>query len=70
MQLWQMLCFDSLSPRDYNSYGSRRGNDAVMARGSFANIHLFNKFLNKQAPQTIHLPTGKTVSMEHPFLTF
>lgn len=58
-------CFDSLTPRDYNSYGSRRGNDAVMARGTFANIRLFNKFLNKQAPQTTHLPTGETVSMQH-----
>lgn len=52
----------SLSARDYNSYGSRRGNDAVMARGTFANIRLFNKFLNKQAPKTIHLPTEETVS--------
>uniref|UniRef100_A0A4W6F8P4 Cytoplasmic aconitate hydratase n=1 Tax=Lates calcarifer TaxID=8187 RepID=A0A4W6F8P4_LATCA len=52
-----------LSPRDYNSYGSRRGNDAVMARGTFANIRLFNKFLNKQAPQTIHLPTGETLDV-------
>lgn len=51
-----------MSPRDYNSYGSRRGNDAVMARGTFANIRLFNKFLNKQAPQTLHLPSGETVS--------
>jgi len=57
------LSLDSLSPRDYNSYGSRRGNDAVMARGTFANIRLFNKFMNKQAPQTIHLLTGETVSM-------
>nr|XP_046236539.1 cytoplasmic aconitate hydratase [Scatophagus argus]XP_046236540.1 cytoplasmic aconitate hydratase [Scatophagus argus] len=52
-----------LSPRDYNSYGSRRGNDAVMARGTFANIRLFNKFLNKQAPQTIHLPTGEMMDV-------
>uniref|UniRef100_A0A8D3D9I1 Cytoplasmic aconitate hydratase n=1 Tax=Scophthalmus maximus TaxID=52904 RepID=A0A8D3D9I1_SCOMX len=52
-----------LTPRDYNSYGSRRGNDAVMARGTFANIRLFNKFLNKQAPQTIHLPTGETLDV-------
>uniref|UniRef100_A0A671UA92 Cytoplasmic aconitate hydratase n=1 Tax=Sparus aurata TaxID=8175 RepID=A0A671UA92_SPAAU len=52
-----------LTPRDYNSYGSRRGNDAVMARGTFANIRLFNKFLNKQAPQTIHLPTGDTLDV-------
>uniref|UniRef100_A0A3Q4H587 Aconitase 1, soluble n=1 Tax=Neolamprologus brichardi TaxID=32507 RepID=A0A3Q4H587_NEOBR len=48
---------------DYNSYGSRRGNDAVMARGTFANIRLFNKFLNKQAPQTVHLPTGETLDV-------
>ncbi|XP_003966778.2 cytoplasmic aconitate hydratase [Takifugu rubripes] len=52
-----------LSPRDYNSYGSRRGNDAVMARGTFANIRLFNKFLNKQAPQTLHLPSGETMDV-------
>lgn len=33
-----------------------------MARGTFANIRLLNKFLNKQAPQTVHLPSGETVS--------
>lgn len=33
-----------------------------MARGTFANIRLFNKFINKQAPQTLHLPSGETVS--------
>lgn len=59
------MCFDSLTPRDFNSYGSRRGNDAVMARGTFANIRLLNKFLNKQAPHTIYLPTGEVVSMLH-----
>lgn len=52
-----------LNPREYNSYGSRRGNDAVMARGTFANIRLFNKFLNKQAPQTLHLPSGETLDV-------
>ncbi|KAL3503515.1 hypothetical protein ACH5RR_037964 [Cinchona calisaya] len=45
--------------KDFNSYGSRRGNDEVMARGTFANIRLLNKFLNKQAPKTIHIPTGE-----------
>uniref|UniRef100_A0A1A8BG51 Cytoplasmic aconitate hydratase n=1 Tax=Nothobranchius kadleci TaxID=1051664 RepID=A0A1A8BG51_NOTKA len=53
-----------LTPREFNSYGSRRGNDAIMARGTFANIRLFNKFLNKQAPQTVYLPTGETVRLE------
>ncbi|RXN20637.1 cytoplasmic aconitate hydratase [Labeo rohita] len=52
-----------LTPREFNSYGSRRGNDAVMARGTFANIRLFNKFINKQAPSTIYLPTGETMDV-------
>lgn len=52
-----------LTPRDFNSYGSRRGNDAIMARGTFANIRLLNKFLNKQAPQTIHLPSGEVLDV-------
>uniref|UniRef100_A0A8C9U6M1 Aconitase 1 n=1 Tax=Scleropages formosus TaxID=113540 RepID=A0A8C9U6M1_SCLFO len=52
-----------LSPRDFNSYGSRRGNDAVMARGTFANIRLFNKFVGKQGPQTLHLPSGEMMDV-------
>ncbi|KAL1270544.1 hypothetical protein QQF64_029560, partial [Cirrhinus molitorella] len=52
-----------LTPREFNSYGSRRGNDAVMARGTFANIRLFNKFINKQSPSTIYLPTGETMDV-------
>ncbi|XP_020382452.1 cytoplasmic aconitate hydratase [Rhincodon typus] len=52
-----------LTPRQFNSYGSRRGNDAVMARGTFANIRLLNKFLNKQGPQTIHFPSGETLDV-------
>ncbi|XP_039204558.1 cytoplasmic aconitate hydratase [Crotalus tigris] len=52
-----------LTPRDFNSYGSRRGNDAVMARGTFANIRLLNKFLKKQAPQTIHFPCDETLDV-------
>ena len=50
-----------LAPREFNSYGSRRGNDAVMARGTFANIRLVNKFIGKAAPKTLHLPSGDTV---------
>ncbi|XP_078385499.1 cytoplasmic aconitate hydratase [Cetorhinus maximus] len=52
-----------LTPRQFNSYGSRRGNDAVMARGTFANIRLFNKFLKKQGPQTIHFPSAETLDV-------
>jgi len=44
--------------KDYNSYGARRGNDEVMARGTFANIRLNNKLVGKEGPQTIYHPTG------------
>ncbi|KAG4148815.1 hypothetical protein ERO13_D05G307600v2 [Gossypium hirsutum] len=46
--------------KDFNSYGSRRGNDEVMARGTFANIRLVNKLLNGEVgPKTVHVPTGE-----------
>ncbi|KAM4808981.1 cytoplasmic aconitate hydratase isoform 1-T1 [Rhinophrynus dorsalis] len=57
------LTSKGLTPREFNSYGSRRGNDAVMARGTFANIRLFNKFINKQAPLTIHLTSKETLDI-------
>ena len=34
-----------------------------MTRGTFANIKLFNKFIGKPAPKTIHFPSGQTVRM-------
>lgn len=50
--------------KDFNSYGSRRGNDEVMARGTFANIRIVNKFLNGEVgPKTIHIPTGEKLSV-------
>ncbi|XP_044127426.1 cytoplasmic aconitate hydratase isoform X1 [Bufo gargarizans] len=59
----RFLTNKGLTPREFNSYGSRRGNDAVMARGTFANIRLFNKFISKQAPLTIHLPSNETLDI-------
>ncbi|RWS15527.1 cytoplasmic aconitate hydratase-like isoform X2 [Dinothrombium tinctorium] len=52
-----------VAPKDFNSYGARRGNDAVMTRGTFANIRLVNKFLGKAAPKTIYIPTGEEMSV-------
>lgn len=52
-----------LFPRDFNSYGSRRGNDAVMARGTFANIRIVNKLIDHPGPRTIHFPTGQEVDI-------
>ncbi|XP_076650973.1 cytoplasmic aconitate hydratase [Halictus rubicundus] len=52
-----------LTPKEFNSYGSRRGNDAVMARGTFANIRLVNKFIGKPGPRTIYIPTKEEMDV-------
>jgi len=57
------LASRGLSPRDFNSFGSRRGNDAVMARGTFGNIRLVNKFIGKAAPKTVHIPSNTTLDV-------
>ncbi|XP_026685616.1 cytoplasmic aconitate hydratase-like [Diaphorina citri] len=43
----KFLASKGLSPPDFNSYGSRRGNDDVMVRGTFANIRIVNKLVSK-----------------------
>jgi len=48
-----------ITAKDYNTYGARRGNDEVMARGTFANVRLINKMVEKVGPETIHVPSGK-----------
>lgn len=48
---------------NYNSYGSRRGNDEVMARGTFANIRLINKLASKPGPHTRHFPSRDEMSV-------
>ncbi|XP_063305495.1 iron-responsive element-binding protein 2 [Pelobates fuscus] len=53
----------NLVPREFNSYGARRGNDAVMTRGTFANMKLFNKLIGKMGPKTIHFPSGQTMDV-------
>jgi aconitate hydratase len=51
-----------VSPRDFNSYGSRRGNDQVMTRGTFANIRLRNLLApGTEGGWTTHLPSGEVV---------
>lgn len=40
--------------KDFNSYGSRRGNDEIMARGTFANIRLINKMASKTGPFAVN----------------
>jgi len=61
----RFLTSRGVTPREFNSYGSRRGNDAVMARGTFANIRLVNKLVGggKAGPKTVHLPSGETLDV-------
>ncbi|MBK8432622.1 MAG: aconitate hydratase AcnA [Chloroflexi bacterium] len=60
----EYLMANGVEPRDFNSYGSRRGNDRVMTRGTFANI----RFRNHMAPGTeggltTHLPTNEVTTI-------
>lgn len=50
-----------VEPKDFNTYGARRGNDEVMARGTFANVRLINKLAENDGPKTLHVPTGEIV---------
>jgi aconitate hydratase len=53
-----------VSQRDFNSYGSRRGNDRVMTRGTFANIRLKNRLLpGVEGGYTVHFPEGSRMSV-------
>uniref|UniRef100_A0A4W4GPY0 Iron-responsive element-binding protein 2 n=1 Tax=Electrophorus electricus TaxID=8005 RepID=A0A4W4GPY0_ELEEL len=52
-----------LTPREFNSYGARRGNDAVMTRGTFASIKLQNRLVGKTGPKTLHIPSGQMMDV-------
>jgi aconitate hydratase len=50
--------------KDFNSYGSRRGNDEVMVRGTFANVRLRNMLApGTEGSVTRHLPSGDSMSI-------
>ena len=50
--------------RDFNSFGSRRGNDRVMTRGTFGNIRLKNLLVpGVEGGVTVHLPDGERMSI-------
>ncbi|TMC54148.1 MAG: aconitate hydratase AcnA [Chloroflexi bacterium] len=48
---------------DFNSYGARRGNHEVMARGTFGNIRLRNKLVEREGYWTVHLPGGEETTI-------
>jgi aconitate hydratase len=49
-----------VTPKDFNSYGARRGNHEVMMRGTFANIRIKNQLVpGVEGGVTVHLPSGE-----------
>ncbi|ECE6726363.1 aconitate hydratase AcnA, partial [Salmonella enterica subsp. enterica] len=53
-----------IEPKDFNSYGSRRGNHEVMMRGTFANIRIKNEMLGgEEGGNTIYIPTGEKLAI-------
>jgi len=52
-----------VAKEDFNSYGSRRGNDEVMVRGTFANVRIKNKVATKEGGFTTYFPTGEETTV-------
>jgi aconitate hydratase A / 2-methylisocitrate dehydratase len=53
-----------VAKRDFNSFGSRRGNHEVMMRGTFANVRIKNKLVpGTEGGVTVHHPTGDVTSI-------
>jgi aconitate hydratase len=53
-----------VAPKEFNSYGSRRGNHEVMVRGTFANVRLRNQLApGTEGGFTTYLPTGEVMSI-------
>ena len=58
------LVANGVTPEDFNSYGSRRGNDRVMTRGTFANVRIKNLMLaGQEGGDTILQPEGRKLSI-------
>ena len=60
----EYLVEKGVEPKDFNSYGSRRGNDHVMTRGTFANIRIRNEMVpGTEGGYTKHIPSGEEMSI-------
>jgi aconitate hydratase len=60
----QYLIENGVQPRDFNSFGSRRGNDRLMTRGTFGNIRLKNHLVpDVEGGVTLHMPEGERMSI-------
>ena len=60
----QYLISKGVEPRDFNSFGSRRGNHEVMMRGTFANVRIRNHIAQgTEGGFTTHFPTNEVISV-------
>jgi aconitate hydratase len=60
----QYLVAHGVEPKDFNQYGTRRGNHEVMVRGTFANVRLRNRLApDTEGPYTVHLPSGDPLTI-------
>lgn len=59
----EYLISQGVDHKDFNSYGSRRGNDQVMTRGTFANVRIKNELVLREGGYTKYLPTGEEMSV-------
>lgn len=59
----QYLVSRGVERKDFNSYGSRRGNDEVMVRGTFANVRIKNQLASKEGGYTTHIPSGEEMTV-------
>ncbi|AKA48394.1 aconitate hydratase [uncultured archaeon] len=57
------LMENGVEPVDFNSFGSRRGNHEVMMRGTFGNVRIRNKLVDKEGGFTLHLPDKKETTV-------
>jgi aconitate hydratase len=54
---------NEIEKKDFNSYGSRRGNHEVMVRGTFANVRLKNLLVDKEGGWTLYYPDDETMTI-------
>lgn len=59
----QYLINRGVEQRYFNSYGSRRGNDEVMVRGTFANVRIKNELAKNEGGFTKHIPSGEEMTV-------
>jgi aconitate hydratase len=59
----EWLLEQGVEVRDFNSYGSRRGNHEVMMRGTFANVRLRNELVDREGGWTRSIPDGEEMSI-------